>query len=133
MAGQNDARGPLLDFINQLLIKKIFNMAKQVRMIIVITHEQIKSSRGQCVREQMELVLKIVQGNIDKAINSIIPIITKVVPVQQGEETEFDLDAIKKDLYDVFDQWLNNYCKEKNLPQNRITLIDSLVDEVIES
>ena len=51
----------------------------------------------------------------------------------QGEETEFDLDAIKKDLYDVFDQWLISYQKEKKFNQNRITLIDNLVDEVIES
>ena len=31
------------------------------------------------------------------------------MPVEQGEDTEFDLDAIKKDLFDVFDQWLVSY------------------------
>ena len=101
-------------------------------MLIVMTHQQIMNSRGQCVREQMEIVLRILQGNIDKMVNSIVPIITKVKPTQQGEETEFDIDTIRQDLNEVFDQWLSNYCKEKKLLQSRITHIDALIDDATE-
>jgi len=59
VAGLNDSGGALMEYINQLLIKKLFNMTEQVRLLIPLTHQQIESSRGQCVREQMEIVLKI--------------------------------------------------------------------------
>ena len=86
IAGQNDVRGDLIEFINLLLIKKIFNMAKKVRMLIIISHDDIKNCRGLCVRNQIELVFRILQGDIDKLSTSIIPIITKIAYTGKTKE-----------------------------------------------
>ena len=56
VAGLLDTQGDLLEFINQFTIKRIFNLAKHVRILTPMTMQQIKDQRGQLVREQMDVI-----------------------------------------------------------------------------
>ena len=74
VAGQNDTRGEMMEIINLLLIKRVFNMAQKVRMLVVIPYEEVGNARGGVVRQQMETVLKIIQGNYEDMHLSLIHI-----------------------------------------------------------
>ena len=128
VAGRNDTRGELMEIINLLLIKKVFNMAKKVRLLVIFPKGEIDNARGGVVREQMEIVLKIIQGNYEDMIDAIVPIITKVKPTERGSEDEelFSIDDQRQNMQEVFEQWLDNYVKEKNLTQSRIDFINNL-------
>lgn len=78
VAGRNDTRGDILEIINLLLIKKIFNEAKKVRMLVVFPQGEINNARGGIIREQMAIIIKIIQGNYEGMENAILPIITKI-------------------------------------------------------
>lgn len=46
VAGRNDTRGDICDIINFLLIKKIFNCGKKVRLLVVFPFSDLENSRG---------------------------------------------------------------------------------------
>jgi hypothetical protein len=46
IAGLQDTNGVLIDFINSFMVKKIFQLAKSVRFIFVMTKVQLKNCRG---------------------------------------------------------------------------------------
>ena len=46
VAGLHDTGGQFLEFVNQLIIKKIFNLSETVRFLVPITDKQIEDSRG---------------------------------------------------------------------------------------
>jgi energy-coupling factor transporter ATP-binding protein EcfA2 len=60
LAGQNDTRGELMEIINLLLIKRVFNIAKKVRMLVVIPIDDVCSARGTVVLKQLETVIQII-------------------------------------------------------------------------
>lgn len=125
IAGLHDTGGQLMEYINQFINKKIFNLAKKVRILIPMTIQQIYDSRGQVVREQVEIVLGIFRGNIDKMPNAIIPIITKVKPVPKDyEENNFDMDQVRESLNGIFQNWLELYQREKKLDKELIQKLD---------
>ena len=47
IAGLHDTGGQFFEFVNQLIIKKIFSLAENVRFLIPITDKQIDDGRGQ--------------------------------------------------------------------------------------
>lgn len=71
LAGLNDSGGELIEFVNQMINKKIFNNAKQVTFLITISIYSLLSERGNGIREQVDLFLKIFDGQLDTAKNSI--------------------------------------------------------------
>lgn len=50
IAGLQDTSGPLIDFINSFLVKKIFQLANSVRFLFVMTKKQMKETRGMQIR-----------------------------------------------------------------------------------
>lgn len=79
IAGLQDTSGPLVDFINSFLVKKIFQMSRSVRFLYVMTKKQMKEMRGMQIRQQIR-VLQAMCSTVDikDVHNSIKPIITKV-------------------------------------------------------
>lgn len=51
IAGLQDTSGPLVDFINSFLVKKIFLLASTVRFLFVMTKKQLKDMRGMQIRQ----------------------------------------------------------------------------------
>ena len=56
IAGLQDTSGPLVDFINSFLVKKIFQLASTVRFLFVMTKKQLKDMRGMQIRQQIKVL-----------------------------------------------------------------------------
>lgn len=87
IAGLNDTSGALIHLINSFVTKEIFMRAAQVKFLVPITPVQVKESKGQPVREQIQVLQNLCAGFNDKPIDSILPVMTKV----KVNEADFDL------------------------------------------
>lgn len=80
----------MVEYINQFINKKIFNIAKKIRFMLFFTEANIFENRGKIVREQIEIFLRIFSGNLSRIDNSIIIVVTKVNP----NDDEFYLENV---------------------------------------
>ena len=87
IAGLNDTSGDLTHFINSFVTKEIFQRAKNVKFLLPITPQQIEEQRGKAIRQQIQVVQNLCQGNLDNLIKCMLPVLTKV----KVTDTEFDL------------------------------------------
>lgn len=83
----HDSGGDLFDLINQLITKKVFSNAVQIRFIIPITIAEITEQRGTLIREHFDLLTRIFKDNITEIADSVMPILT----TKKISKTEFDL------------------------------------------
>lgn len=121
IAGLLDSGGDLISFINSFVNKKLFSIAHEVKFIIPITLDQIRDSRGQKVRDQIQVIQNVCHGcELNEAIKSIQPVITKV---RQNDE-DFDLDYIKSDMFEQF----RNDLKQFEAKHNKILNADCSAD-----
>lgn len=56
VAGLQDTDGNLIDFINGFVIRSLFACSKSVKILTTLTKAHIMNSRGQHVREQMQII-----------------------------------------------------------------------------
>ena len=87
IAGRLDSNGPEVELINQMILKKIFTLAKKVRFMIPFTLGQMEDQRGNAIREHIMTLLHIFEGDFDRMADSVQPVLTKIRP----KEAEFDL------------------------------------------
>lgn len=76
IAGLQDTSGEMIDIINSLINKSIFNRAKSLSFLIPLTHTLIQESRGVELRKQANLLYEIFSEDLEGAIDAFIPIIT---------------------------------------------------------
>lgn len=79
-------------------MKLILKNAEQLRFIVPISYDQIKESRGNKARHQLQVIKNMINTDYSKLVASIQPIITKGVP---GDD-EADIDFIRSNLHDIF-------------------------------
>lgn len=66
-----------MEFINQIINNYLFNQAKQIRFLMIISSSDL-TNRGNGLRKLIEIFLKIFAGNMGSASESILPIVTMV-------------------------------------------------------
>lgn len=113
-----------MEYINQFMNKKIFNLAQKVRIIVPFTVAQMNVARGKPIRDQLDIIFGIFKGNIDLIKDAIIPIITQVKPFEKGHEDNQDLDELREQIRDTTVCWLENYVNDRKLDLNMIKQID---------
>ena len=89
IAGLQDTSGPLVDFINSFLVKKIFQLASSVRFLYVMTKKQLKDARGMQIRQQIRVL---------QAMCSTVDIKDVHDQVTQKEQQIVDLNQNIQDL-----------------------------------
>ena len=99
IAGFHDTCGDLIEFINCFVNKKIFLRANQVKFLFPVTHSQMTTNRGVEVREQLQTLQNICNVKLGSLAKSILPIVTKC----STSDSEIDLDVIKSNMYDMFE------------------------------
>lgn len=100
IAGLQDTSGPLIDFINSFLVKKIFQLANSVRFLYVMTKKQMKEMRGMQIRQQIRVLQAMCSTvDINDVHNSIKPVITKV---KTGELADDEDERSLEDYRQVF-------------------------------
>ena len=104
IAGFGDTDGELIEYINTFIDKKIFNVAKEVKIIIPFTATQMSEQRGGIVAQLIKLMQNIFSSYLGQTEFSILPILTKVDP----NDDEFDFDIFKDDFENVLKNELNN-------------------------
>ena len=62
------------------MMKKIFGRVKSLRIVMFISGDELNADKSMGIREQFRLLIKMMQGNIQKLANSIIPVITMLKP-----------------------------------------------------
>ena len=62
IAGLDDTAGDLIEYVNQMVNKKLFNQAKHIRFLMVLAASSISDSRGNVVRKLLDTFLNIFQG-----------------------------------------------------------------------
>lgn len=80
VAGFNDTNGVFIEAINNLLIKHILKKARNVRFLLPIRYEQITESRGQSVKEQLNIILRMSNTSLATMEKSLLPLLTCVKP-----------------------------------------------------
>jgi hypothetical protein len=76
VAGFTDTSGDLIEFINQFINKKIFLIAKEVKIIVPFTVGQATDARGGVVSQIIKLVQHIFSDYLGQDTFSIQPILT---------------------------------------------------------
>ena len=105
VAGFTDSSGDLIEFINQFINKKLFLIAKEVKIIVPFTEGQSKEAKGGVVAQIVKLIQNIFCDYLGQETFSIQPILTQVMP----NDDEFDFDIFK----DTFDDTLKNELKNQ--------------------
>ena len=115
IAGLMDTAGDLIEFVNCFMNKKIFNKAKRIKFIVPITKAQMKEVRGGPIVQQIEIILNLCSRSYSDVIKSIQPVITKVEqnPSEEEINEEDDIDILKHNLKEIFDNYLINIRREK--------------------
>ena len=99
IAGIKDADGDMFEIINQMINKKIYQMSKGVKFLLVFSKGQIENAKGKDVKELVDTLIRIFQGNISEIKESIKPIITKVNP----NDDEFEIDTQRNYIYEALE------------------------------
>jgi ABC-type dipeptide/oligopeptide/nickel transport system ATPase component len=129
IAGLQDTSGPLVDFINSFLVKKIFQLAQSVRFLFVLTKKQLKDMRGMQIRQQ----IRVLQGmcasiNIKYIHNSIKPVITKMktgaLADDEDERCLEDIRTIFTEACEAEVEMLRNQDQSKDEEIDRINQED---------
>ena len=103
IAGFGDTNGDLIEYINTFIGKKIFNIAKDIKIIMPFTCGEIQDQRGNLVASLLKLMQNIFQNYLGQKSFSIIPVLTKVDP----SDDEFNFDIIKDDFERLLKNELN--------------------------
>ena len=80
MAGQKDSNGGIVEMLNCFINKKLLNSIDNIVILIPFTQANIKDSRGNGMRDQLEMIVTSFQNNLSEISNSIVPILTKFNP-----------------------------------------------------
>ena len=125
IAGLQDTSGPLVDFINSFLVKKIFQLASSVRFLYVMTKKQLKDARGMQIRQQIR-VLQAMCSTVDikDVHNSIKPVITKVKPGPLDDEED------ERSLEDYRQIFIDASQAEVEMLRNQDTAKDREIEEI---
>lgn len=103
LAGFFDTGGSLIDLVNSFVTKKIFQQAKHVKLILVLTAAQIEASRGQAVKDTLRVIQNICQGDMLDTIKSIQPLLSMCKP-----NSDIDIDKIKNVLFQFGEKEMSN-------------------------
>ena len=76
----------MIEMINCMINKIIFNKVNTVRFLVPLTHDQINVGRGGEVQRQIGIINMICQENIEAVASSCLPIITKVAQVKEDKD-----------------------------------------------
>lgn len=68
-------------------------MAKRLRLLIPLALTKITDSRGTGVQDSFSILQRIFKGSIDKIVDSLIPIVTRV-PVKYNPDDPFDFEGV---------------------------------------
>lgn len=116
VAGFDDTGGMLIELINNFVIKQIYNNAKSVRFLFAITHNEIVSTKGQKLREFINLLDMMCRSEISSIKESVIPILTKCKP---GDD-EIDLDDVRNTIGETVEEefkTLTQYCTDQKIKE----------------
>ena len=108
IAGLDDTGGMFLEFINQFINKKLFNLIENLVILIPFTVDAFKVSRGGPVIKQLEILMRTFQRRSVEISKSVIPILTKVKP----NDDEFDFDSFQEDMQQIMAMNLDNYLRD---------------------
>lgn len=103
LAGFFDTGGSLVDLVNCFVTKKLFQMAREVKMILVLTVPQIEQSRGQAVKDTMKVMQSVCQCDMQTMCQSIQPVLSMCKP-----GSDIDIDKIRSVLYKFGQKEMNN-------------------------
>jgi len=95
IAGLQDTSGNIIDIINSLINKSIFNRAARICFLVPFIHSQIEEARGKHLRNQVNLLHEIFDDDLEDAIDAFVPIITRAPP-----KGDYDLDVIQQTIND---------------------------------
>ena len=110
IAGLHDTGGKFFEFINMLIVKKIFSIAEKVRILIPITDKQIEDSKGLGLVQQVKILLEVFKGSqLQDIQDSILPVLTKVDP----RNLNFDLEESMSKSLKILETYLANYSFEE--------------------
>lgn len=121
IAGFHDTSGDLIEFINCFVNKKIFLRANHVKFLFPVTHSQITTNRGVEVREQLQTLQNICNVKLNELAKSILPIVTKC----STSDDDIDLDVIKSNMYEMFENEFQQQEQETKLVR-RESIIEHL-------
>ena len=115
IAGLWDTAGDFIDYVNCFMNKQVFNIAKKVKFIVPMTKAQTEDCRGQAIIQQIEVILNICSQSYQDLIKSVQPVITKVPYNPDDEDVNYDddIDVIKANLKAIFDNYIDNYRKQR--------------------
>ena len=91
IAGLEDNRGNLMEFVNKFVTKSLFMKAKKVKFMVPMTKAQFSNTRGVSVREQIRFLHSLCEGNIIEFSLSIKTILTKC----KVTSAENDIEALQ--------------------------------------
>ena len=122
MAGLHDTGGHFFEFVNMLIVRKIFSIANKVRFLVPITDKQIDDGRGRGLVQQIEILLEVFKGSsLEEIQEAVQPVVTKVDP----RNDQFDIDIIISKSFQILQTHLSNYAYEElALRQNVIGVLE---------
>ena len=98
IAGLLDTGGDLIDYINCFVNKKLFTLAKRVKILFPIPFDQLKLNRCGTVLQQVSVLQNMCEESPENMINSVLPIMTKckiVSPDNDDPDEMVDLEQVK--------------------------------------
>ena len=96
----------MVEFTNMFVNKKIFSMAKELKIIIPFTVNSATERRGGELIEQLKVLINMLEKDLTKFCYQVQPIITKVKP----DDEEWDIDHFKAEIVsEIFRNDLKNF------------------------
>ena len=92
MASFKATGSDLLDLVNDIIMRDVFIRAKSIRIVFLMTVQNVRVLSKTNFFEQLEILRKIIhKPDFNKLLASVKPVITKVKP----GESEFDIEFLQ--------------------------------------
>lgn len=123
---EEEGNGNFVEFINLFINRYMLLKSKQARFFVPLTLEQLQNNKGEEVKKQMQVLLRLFAGNLSQVLESVIPILTKC----RETDSDIDLEAIKEQFRNVFEDEIS-MIKDTNERDNLSAIYNAFSEKLV--